>query len=78
MSKIFWNQVQKLDVRKETRYGLFLALNSIFYALIGYVVWLIIGSQLFSNSWVWRLCFIGYPAILLGFLGGLLYIYSHE
>ncbi|MCD8146128.1 MAG: hypothetical protein LUD84_02415 [Clostridiales bacterium] len=57
---------------------LFLALNTLLWAVIGggvcLAVWAVLGQPI---QWGWLVCAAGYPAILIGLWGGVLYLYLH-
>lgn len=57
---------------------LFLALNICFWGLLGggicLTTWALMGMPVL---WDWLLCAIGYPAILLGLWGGVIFLYVH-
>lgn len=62
--------IYKLVGKKENH---FLLLNTILWAIIGFVMWLIV--QIFClNSVAWMFVFIGYHAFFPGFVGGYLYL----
>lgn len=75
--KKLWNVVNGLDVKRDVKTGLFFWILIIANICIGAGLWLLFG-RLFLPEIVWLLCFIGYPAIFVGFFGGILYIYNHE
>ncbi|MCD7829227.1 MAG: hypothetical protein LUG58_02210 [Clostridiales bacterium] len=57
---------------------LFLVLNTLLWGIVGggvcLAVWAVLGQPI---QWGWLLCAIGYPAILVGLWGGVLYLYLH-
>ncbi|MDO4501129.1 MAG: hypothetical protein Q4B60_07655 [Erysipelotrichaceae bacterium] len=75
--KMVWNFIneQELSVKKKTKY--FLIINTVLNALIGLAIWLLIG-RLFLKGLAWALCFVGYPAVFAGLIGGSLYLYNHD
>jgi hypothetical protein len=75
--KKLWNVVNGLDVKRDVKAGLFLWILIIGNIGIGGGLWFLFGRILFPGI-EWLLCFIGYPAILVGFFGGILYLYKHE
>jgi hypothetical protein len=75
--KQLWNVVNGLDVRKDSKARVFLWLLAVANILIGAGLWLLIG-RIFLPGTEWLICFMGYPAIFIGFLGGLLYLCNHE
>jgi hypothetical protein len=75
--KQLWNVVNGLDVRKDSKARVFLWLLAVANILIGAGLWLLIG-RIFLPGTEWLICFMGYPAIFIGFFGGILYLYNHE
>ncbi len=78
MKKAIWNLIRKQDMSVKTKKRLFLIAVTVIYALIGCLLWLLVGTRLFPGRKDWMLCFIGFPAFFPGFLLGILYIYNHE
>lgn len=75
--KYVWTMVNNLKLKISYKNMLFLTILTLAYAFIGAVVWLLAGKYLFHDE-QWLLCFIGYPAVFLGFYGGMLYLYNHD
>ena len=80
MKTLIWNLLSSFGISKKTRKSLFLAMITILYALIGYVLWLVVGERLFPEhrDWMWMLCFVAFAAFFPGFLLGIFYVYNHE
>ncbi|MBQ1877724.1 MAG: hypothetical protein II161_02815 [Erysipelotrichaceae bacterium] len=78
MKKAIWDLLKGQKMSVKARKRLFLAAVTLLYALIGCLLWLLIGNRLFPGRKDWMLCFIGFPAFFPGFLLGILYIYNHE
>ena len=78
MKTMLWNWISGLGLHRKTRNTLFLATITLFYALIGYVLWLLLGTRLLSDRVEWMLCFIGFFAFFPGFLTGIIYLYKYE
>ena len=76
MARLLWKQIDKLNIDKKHKYRIFLLINSCIYALLGYIVWLIIGKNFFTNKEQWMLCFVGYPAVFGGFFMGMYVLYK--
>ena len=76
MSKI-WSFANDLKVKKYHKITMFIWLTTILYGLTGGLIWLLIG-RIFLPGTEWLICFMGYPAIFIGFFGGILYLYNHE
>ena len=72
-----WIVINGLNVMKQTKRKLYLSTLTLINMLIGGTVWLLLGRFLLSTI-DWLLCFMGYPAIFAGFIGGILYLYNHE
>ena len=47
------------------------------YALLGAVFWLITVSWFLSDK-IWFICFSGYSAVFIGYLGGIIYLFKHD
>ncbi len=56
---------------------LFLLLNSAFFGLIGLTAWMAVRIFMLDRA-DWMICFIGYPAVFAGYLGGLFYLMNQE
>ena len=78
MKEALWNLLTEKKLPIKARKRLFLAAVTLLYALIGCLLWLLIGNRMFPGRKDWMLCFIGLPAFFPGFLMGILYIYNHE
>ncbi len=74
---VLWKRIKRWDATKEKKNGLYLSARTLLHALIGALIWFLIG-QWFLEHPVWVICFIGYPAVLSGLFGGILYLYQHE
>ena len=55
---------------------LFLLLNTIFFGLLGFGLWLIVSRWTLATP-DWAVVFTGFSAWGFGFLGGILYLYNH-
>lgn len=75
--KTVWNMVYRFDIKKSSKNTLFIGILILMNIMIGSLVWYTTGRILFSGI-SWLLCFAGYPAIIIGFFGGILYLYNHE
>lgn len=69
INKKFWDNLKKAYI--------FLLANILVCSLIGFLLWRIIFSHSLEGI-DWMLCFIGYPAFFIGFLGGLMTLYNHS
>lgn len=75
--RILWSIVNAFKVKRIIKIRLFLSFLVVENIAIGAGIWLLIG-RLFLPGIDWLICFIGYPAIFVGFFGGILYLYNHE
>lgn len=75
--KRLWNVVNGLDSRSDVKAKIFLWIWVLANIGIGAGLWLLFG-RLFLPEIEWLFCFMGYPAIFIGFFGGILYLYNHE
>ena len=75
--KQLWNVINGLEARKDVKAKVFLWLLAVANILIGAGLWLLIG-RIFLPGTEWLICFMGCPAIFIGFFGGILYLYNHE
>lgn len=72
-----WNVIDEMKVKNVLKNELFLGALIFINIVIGGAIWLILGRMILPGI-DWFLCFMGYPAIFVGFFGGILYLYNHE
>ena len=72
--KLLWNAVNRLPVSKSLKHTLFLLLNTLLFGLLGFLVWLIVRTDALDTLTNMTL-FIGYPAMFLGFYGGIITLF---
>ena len=72
-----WNAINETKISKATKNKLYLGVLIAINVLIGGGAWLLLGRLILPGI-DWLLCFMGYPAIFIGFFGGILYLYNHE
>ena len=75
--KRLWNAINETKISKATKNKLYLGVLIAISVLIGGGAWLLLGRLVLPGI-DWLLCFMGYPAIFIGFFGGILYLYNHE
>lgn len=75
--KRLWNAINETKRSKATKNKLYLGVLIAINVLIGGGAWLLLGRLILPGI-DWLLCFMGYPAIFIGFFGGILYLYNHE
>ena len=78
MELFLWKQISKLNIARKHKHRIFLLINVCFYALLGYMVWLVIGEHIFVNREEWLLTFVGYPAVLGGFVLGMVLLFKMD
>lgn len=75
--KVLWNKIQSCKMSNRAKRRWFLFLNSIIFGLIGFAMWLVI--RMFALSTIdWALCFTGYLAIFVGYIGGYIFLYRES
>ena len=75
--KRLWNVINEMKIKKEIKNKLYLGVLIAINIVMGGVAWLWFGRLVLPGI-DWLLCFMGYPAIFIGFFGGILYLYNHE
>ena len=75
--KLLWNVINELRIRKLIKNILFLNVLILINFIVGSVTWFIVGRFLLIGL-TELVCFMGYPAVLLGFFGGVIYLYNNE
>lgn len=76
MSKL-WSIVNKIKLEQIYKNAIYLTALIIINVAIGAVAWLLVGRHFLSEIY-WLACFMGYPAVFVGFFGGSIYLYNHE
>ncbi|MCR4834381.1 MAG: hypothetical protein K5900_12470 [Butyrivibrio sp.] len=72
-----WNVLNKLDIKYDVKTAIFLCVSVAVNLGIGAGLWLLFG-RIFFPGIEWLFCFMGYPAIFIGFFGGVIYLCNHE
>lgn len=75
--RTIWNIVNKLEIRRDSKRHVFFLLVSILSGALGAMIWIFIG-KFFLTDIIWLLCFIGYPAVFVGGVCGVIYLYGHD
>ena len=78
MSTLLWKYISRLDIARKHKHRIFLLINASLYGLLGYIAWLMIGEHIFVNRKEWLLTFVGYPAVLGGFLLGIFLLFKMD
>lgn len=76
MSRL-WNWINSREFSDEGKVRVFLFLTCAVSGVIGYAVWLILKDINF-NSFESALCFVGYPALIVGYLGGFIFLCKNK
>lgn len=75
--KIVWKLLNPIDVTISIKNMVFLIILTVVSSITGALAWTVMGRIILSGAF-WLICFVGYPAVFLGFFGGILYLYNHE
>lgn len=75
--KKLWTMINELKIKKRMKNKLYLVLMILLNVSIGGLIWLAFGRLILPGIDC-LLCFMGYPAIFVGFFGGILYLFNHE
>lgn len=70
---MLWNLINNLKFSTEGKVRLFLVLSTLLSGLIGFGVWFIIHFFALDKT-SWALCFTTVPGILVGYIGGIVYL----
>lgn len=76
MKKI-WEIVNSMRLKLMEKNALFLVTVIIINCLLGAFIWFVLGRYVLPGI-EWLICFMGYPAVFLGGIGGTIYLYNHE
>lgn len=68
-----WKWIADRNISYEKKLKVFLLLNTILFGMLGFVVWAIV-SKFTLDTWYFALCFFGYAAFFIGFIGGYIFI----
>lgn len=72
-----WMAVNGFTMKSTTKNIIYVGLRMLANVVIGGIAWCLVG-RLFLPQIEWLICFMGYQAVFVGFLGGILYLYNHE
>ena len=73
--ELIWTFVNKTELKDASKRRLFLFLTTAVFALLGFLVWLVVRQHAFGN-WAWSICFAGYPGVFFGYLGGAFFLFK--
>ncbi|WP_026659903.1 hypothetical protein [Butyrivibrio sp. AC2005] len=72
-----WKAVNNLDISKESKNRVFLSVLTVVCMIAGCIIWVVIGRHFLAGV-AWLFCFMGYPGVFIGIMGGTMYLYKHE
>ncbi len=75
--KKLWNMVANTKFENSFKNKLYIALFMLISAFAGAIAWFLLGRFLLDDT-KWLICFMGYPAVFVGFFGGSIYLYKNE
>ncbi|MGN0347701.1 MAG: hypothetical protein ACI4DU_10515 [Lachnospiraceae bacterium] len=75
--KKLWTFINKQNLSILVKQRTFLAILIVGNLILGGLVWLLLFRTILPEI-SWLICFMGYPALFLGFFGGMLYLYRHD
>ena len=75
--KTIWELIKQQKWEGKTKQYVFILSITLFWCLIGTVIWLLVGNRLCSEN-LYMIAFIGYPGFILGLIGSIIYLYNHE
>lgn len=71
--KLIWNLISKKEFSYEGKIRVFLFLNCALFGMLGFLVWMIF-KNITIGTLECALCFVGYPAFVLGYLRGVIFL----
>jgi len=73
--KVLWKLTRRFTGQKrfDTKRRVFLLLNCTLSGAAGLAIWLIVRCFALDSP-DWMICFTGYPAMLYGYIGGLIFL----
>lgn len=77
MNKRISKVIQQLNMKKQCKNRAFLIVNTIVWGSIGALTGILLNC-LKPVGRIEMFCYIGYPAVFIGFMGSILYLYQHE
>lgn len=75
--KKLWKMVNESSMKRKVKNSIYVTILMLLNALAGAVLWLLVGRLILPGI-DWLICFVGYPAVFVGFIGGTMYLYNHE
>jgi len=75
--RAIWNKINNLNISQVNKNRLFITSEIVITGITGAFIWLLLGRLILPGV-VWLICFVGYPAVFIGFMGSCLYLYNHD
>lgn len=75
--KRLWKVVNNIDTDKSSKNRIFLVVLTLICVLAGGLIWAVVGRHFLAGV-AWLFCFMGYPGVFIGIMGGTMYLYKHE
>ena len=72
---LLWNCINRISLNDQLKITTFLFCSTVLAALMGFSIWWCIHFFVL-NRMDWMICFMGYPALFAGFLGGVFYLWK--
>ncbi len=78
MTSILWKCINRSLLTRKQKQRYFLIFNTINHPFVGYVLWLIFEGRISVNRIEWMISFIGYTAMIGGFLSGIFFLFKKD
>ncbi len=75
--KMLWKAVNRSNASPDDKFRMYILARTVLFAVLGIILWAAAGKKYLPGA-VMLLCFAGYPAMLGGVFGGILYLYNHD
>ncbi|MBO5033155.1 MAG: hypothetical protein J6D08_14995 [Lachnospiraceae bacterium] len=70
-----WKLVESENISENKKIGLFLCINIVLWAVVGYWVWAMLQFYICKGI-TGALCFSGYAGFFIGFVGGVFFLWK--
>ncbi len=74
---ILWNKINESDMEYYQKNLVYIMVVTGMVAVAGAVIWLLIGRYI-MQGFGGAFCFVTYPAVFVGLLGSVLYLFRHD
>lgn len=75
--RTIWQLINCLKISKKVKNFMYIFMLILINAILGGIVWGIFG-RFYCPGVAWLICFMGYPAVIIGLFCGVIYLYNHE